>query len=111
MIQLMRLSSQTAMKRYLEEKYYQSPQVNSELVQELYRDVIGKIIEDIKLARFFAIVIDETRDISGLEQMSVVIRWVADDFTVHEDIIEIHQADKCDANSIVKCAKSGPTAP
>ena len=111
MIQLMRLSSQTAMKRYLEEKYYQSPQVNSELVQELYRDVIGKIIEDIKLARFFAIVIDETRDISGLEQMSVVIRWVADDFTVHEDIIGIHQADKCDANSIVKCAKSGPTAP
>ena len=44
--------------------------------------------------------------IPGLEQLTVVIRWVADDYTVFEDLVGMHQADKCNANSIVQIIKN-----
>ena len=38
--------------------------------------------------------------------MFVVIRWVGGDLIDYEDLIGMHQADKCDANSIVKILKT-----
>ena len=44
-------------------------------------------INEIKKARFYALMIDETRDISGKEQLAFVIRYVTPDFTVTESLI------------------------
>ena len=106
LIQLMKLSTALGMKRYLCDSDYQSPQINSELLHEMYRMVMAELLSQIKAAVFYAIVIDETRDVSGIEQLSVVIRWVSDDYTVFEDLVGMHQADQCDANSLVKILKS-----
>ena len=48
------------------------------------------LLNQIRAVQFYSIVINETRDFSG---MSVVIRWVGDDYIVYEDLIGMHQAD------------------
>ena len=45
------------------------------------------IIDEVNKARFFAIIADETMDISKLEQMSVCVRYVTDNFNIHERFI------------------------
>ena len=65
-----------------------------------------RLVDQIKSARFFSIVIDETRDISVIEQMCVVVRWVVDDYVIFEYLPGMHQADQCGADSIVTMLKS-----
>ena len=45
------------------------------------------VIDEVNKARFFAIIADETMDISKLEQMSVCVRYVTDNFNIHERFI------------------------
>ena len=104
--QLLTLSENCNMKRYLADNNYLSHHINTELIKEMYRLVMKRLLDQIKSASFFSIVIDETRDISGIEQLVVVLRWVSDDYTVFEDVIGFHQADLCDADSIVKIIKT-----
>jgi hypothetical protein len=106
MTQLLKLSQNSFMAKYLAENKYLSHHINSEIIKEIYRQVMKDLLDQIKSATYFAIVIDETRDISGIEQLAVVIRWVSEDYTVYEDIIGFHQADICDADSIVKIIKT-----
>ena len=105
LLQFLKQSSVDGMKKYLTEKNYLSPEINSELIKEMYRIVLLSIIKDVKRSKFFAIVVDETRDISGIEQMTVIIRWTDDDYNVYEDLVGLHQADKVDADSIVDMIK------
>ncbi|XP_046574110.1 zinc finger MYM-type protein 1-like [Haliotis rubra] len=56
----------------------------------LGRAVRLKILERIKAARFFAVMADETRDISNKEQVVICIRRVENDFSVHEDAIGLY---------------------
>lgn len=42
-------------------------------------------MSDIKAAKWFSVIGDETNDISNKEQFNISIRWVANDFFVHED--------------------------
>ena len=53
------------MKKYLDNGSYLSHQITSELIELMYRDVVKDIIGEVKEAKFFAIVIDETTDITG----------------------------------------------
>ena len=46
---------------------YQSPLVKNELIQLMYRQVLRTILADIRLACFFLLIADETRDISVKE--------------------------------------------
>ena len=41
-------------------------------------------------------------NLSGREQMAVVLRYVDSDYTINEDLIGMHQADKVDAASFVE---------
>ena len=66
LVQFLGQSSVADIKKYLSEKQYLSPEVNAELIKEMYRVVILSIVEDVKKAKFFAIVLDETRDVSGM---------------------------------------------
>ena len=63
--QLLKLSTLPGMKRYLEGGRYLSKDINDELTKGMYRSVLTKILAQIRDQRFYAIVIDETRDISG----------------------------------------------
>ena len=45
---------------------------------------------NIQNATFFTIMADETADISNNEQLVVCIRWVDENFVVHEDFIGMY---------------------
>ncbi|KAJ8364439.1 hypothetical protein SKAU_G00132700 [Synaphobranchus kaupii] len=51
-------------------------------------------------AEKYAIVVDETRDVCGKEQLSLSVQWVSRDYTVHEDFIGMHDFSKTDAQYI-----------
>ena len=36
-----------------------------------------------------------------MEQLSILLRWVEDDYTIYEDLLGLHQGDETDAESIL----------
>ena len=63
--------------------------------------VLRNIAARIQKAPFFAILVDETTDVSNEEQAVVIIRWVDDQLQVHQDFIGLYKLDTIEANSIV----------
>ena len=53
---------------------YQSPEVSNELVELMSKQLLRLLLADIKSRPFYAIIADETRDISGKEQLALSIR-------------------------------------
>lgn len=56
---------------------YLGHQIQNELIDLLSSKVISIMVSDIKLAKFFSIILDCTSDVSHTEQLSVVIRIVS----------------------------------
>ena len=76
---------------------YTSPGIQNELL-----NVIGENIRDgtIKEARMFALILDESLDISRHEQAAVVLRYVNPQFVVNENFIGFFRATKTDGESL-----------
>ena len=51
--------------------------------------VLTKVVEDIKLAQIFTIMMDETTDVSGKEQASIVVRFVDSKNIIQEHLISL----------------------
>ena len=48
--------------------------------------VLRQILSKIRESEWFAIIGDETRDTSGVEQFALSLRWVDFDYGVYEDL-------------------------
>ena len=55
---------------------YLSNRAQNDLIHSMGDLVLKKIVEDIKLAQIFTIMMDKTTDVSGEEQASIVVRFV-----------------------------------
>ena len=65
--------------------------------------IIRKIISSIRSAIHFAVIADESTDMSGKQQLSISLRWVGTAFDVHEDFIGLYEMDHgADAKNITK---------
>ncbi|XP_008179014.1 52 kDa repressor of the inhibitor of the protein kinase-like [Acyrthosiphon pisum] len=53
-----------------------SSRIQNEIIVAVGDVIVGKIVERIKKCKFFSILVDETTDISTIEQMTVCIRYV-----------------------------------
>ena len=69
-------------------------------------DMLRGVIENIKSAKFYAYMADETCDISNTEQLTNFVRWVDDDFCEHEDFIGLHSVDKTNADYLVSIGEN-----
>ena len=49
--------------------------------------VLRALLVKVQKSKWFTIMADEAKDYSNKEQLSVVIRWVAADYVLHEDFI------------------------
>ena len=52
-----------------------------------------------------SIMADETRDIRNQEQLSICIRWIDSEFSIHEDLIGLVHVERTDATSISTAIK------
>ena len=93
-------------KKYLTDNRYSSHQITSQMVEQMYRHVMKELIGGVKSAGYFSIVIDETQDGAGIEQCALVLRYVDDEYIIHEVVIGLYQADKCDAKSLTDIIKT-----
>ena len=76
---------------YLQAKKYLSPEIINEQSALMANQLLRSLLDDIKPNQcyqpFFAIIADETRDISGLEQLVLSLRWVDQSYEIYEDFI------------------------
>ncbi|OCU00642.1 hypothetical protein XELAEV_18006420mg [Xenopus laevis] len=55
---------------------YLSPKVQNEVIEILSNHVLKNIISDVEQAQFYSVIMDTTQDISKVDQLSQVIRYV-----------------------------------
>ena len=75
------------LKKWLQQQQYMSHDVSNEIITLLGNALLQELLSRIREGTWFAILADETTDISNNEQLSVSIRWVNKLYEVGEDFI------------------------
>ena len=55
---------------------YLSADIQNQLIQAMANEVLSEIVKEATSAKFFAVLVDKTSDISRQEQVSFVLRYV-----------------------------------
>ena len=64
------------LKNHAKNASYLSPQIQNELIDFCGNSIKKKLLEDIKSASYFSIIVDEAADLARREQLSLVLRFV-----------------------------------
>jgi hypothetical protein len=75
--------------------------MQNEIIQVIGYQILRQIASNIKAAGRFSIMVDETTDVSTKEQVVFALRWIDDNWSVHEDLIGLSQTDSIDSNPLV----------
>ena len=67
------------------ERKYLSPQIVNKQISLMGLTVLRGLLCDIYRAQWFSLILDEATDVSHKKQMVVCIRWVDEEFSIHED--------------------------
>ena len=59
----------------MSENKYQSPEVINELIEVISHKLLRSLLRDIKSRQWFAMLADETRDISNRELLVICLRY------------------------------------
>lgn len=102
LVQLLRSKSneEPRLNSWIENGKYLSPEVVNEIIKLMGNTVLREILVDIREAKWFTVLADETRDINNQEQLVVCIRWVNKDYEVCEDPVGLVTVPKTDAETI-----------
>lgn len=95
-------------KKWLSSNKYMSPEILNEIIELMVKAVLCSILSEVQSRQsvpYFAIIADETRDISGKEQLAVSLRWVSESYDICEDLIGLFCVDKTDASTLVSVLK------
>ena len=80
---------------------FTSPDIQNEILQIMALTVLRGITERLT-GRYFSIMVDETTDISNVEQLVFCIRFVDGQLNCHEEFIGLHSMDSISADSIIR---------
>ena len=69
------------------------------------QNTLRGIISDVKVAQWYAIIVDEGTDVSGIEQLSVSLRWVDKSYEVHEDLLGVKELPNTKAITVYQEVK------
>ena len=85
---------------------YRSPDIQNELIDLCGMEIKDKILDDVRSARWFAVMADECTDVSTLEQMSMCFRFVDESKhhqpEIREEFVGFVKLQKADADTIYK---------
>ena len=79
---------------------YTSGDMQNEMVKVMALRVLRQIAASLQCTPFFAVMVDETTDVSNTEQVVVCLRWVNDNFEVQEEFIGLSEVASIGAESI-----------
>jgi len=108
--QLLKLSSSSNsdLKLWLDRNQsYTSPLIQNEILCLLSNSITRAICKDVteQAPLMFAVIVDGTRDVSGIEQESICIRYVKDDLIPTEVFLGFYEASKTTGESLAAITK------
>ena len=106
-MQLLKLRSDdcSELNTWIKERKYFSPQILNEQISLMGLSVLRGLLSDIKTAHWFSLLADEATDTSNKEQLVICIRWVDEEFKIHEDPVELIDLPKTDSATITSALK------
>ena len=79
--------------------------MENELLELMARQVLLKKLESVRSSRFFALMADEYTGISNKGLLSICLRWVEEDLSVHEDFVGYYEIPNIKSETIVSALK------
>ena len=79
---------------------YLSPQIQNELISCLGDEIRESVVKQIEKSKFYSVMADETTDESTKTQLSICVRYLADNFEVEEAFLGFVDLHKTDAETI-----------
>ena len=76
---------------------YTSPEMQNEMIAVMSKMVLRKISQNLQHTTFYTIMVDETTDVSNVEQVVICLRWVSEKFEVHEDFVGLYEVESTKA--------------
>ena len=98
----LRCEDSQALKNWMERHSYKwiSHDIQNELLSILNHSLLRKLIADIKDAKYFSIIGDETTDISTQEQFSICLRFVHDSLEIDEYFLGLYSTDNTSSQNL-----------
>lgn len=105
--QLMELRAEDCpiIKEWLSSNSYMSHDIINEIIAIMCRNVTSDVVDEIRQREFFSVIADETRDISGVEQMSFCCRTVDSNYEIQEDFLGLYALPATTAEIIFNAIK------
>ncbi len=82
-------------------KKYTAPDMQNEILKTMALQVLRQVVESIHSAPFLTLMIDETTDVSNIEQVVICFRWVDSNLESHEEFIGLYQVDSTQSSTLV----------
>ena len=89
--------------------HYTSPSAQAEIQRQLAMSVTRKVVGEVKSAKYFALILDETTDMTQREQMAICLRYVNDDLDVREVCIGLYEAESTTSEALFNIVKDALT--
>ena len=84
---------------------YTSHEVQNEILELMALRVLREICEFLHSTEFYTVMIDECTDVSNQEQVAIILRWVDDQLTPHEEFIGLYAVPSIDSSMLVSIIK------
>ena len=81
-------------------KLYMSPQIQNDFIRALAQEVESFIVNEVKQAHFYGIILDTTIDISHKDQLSFCLRYVDELLGIHERFLQLKELKASDSASL-----------
>ena len=103
-MQLIRLRSEDNSKlvEWIQQKTdkYTSGEMQNEMIKVMALCVLRKIAENLQKSLFITVMVDETTDVSNVEQVVICLRWVDENFEVQEEFVDLFEVASTGAEII-----------
>ena len=79
--------------------------IQNELLRLISHDVLRGVVAEVNAgseAKYFAVIVDGTQDVSRVEQESLCVRFVDDDFHVHEEFLGFFECASSTGNDLAQ---------
>ena len=73
---------------------YSSKTIQNQLIEVIEDQVRSRIIDSVQASRYFSILCDEVTDVSGMEQLSLVLRFVDQSNSIREEFVDFVQVER-----------------
>lgn len=77
-----------------------SHDIENEMLERLSHTILRQIADNVQRDGYYAIMVDETTDVSTVEQVSMCIRHVDDEWVIFEDFVGMYATDRTDAATL-----------